>query len=146
MAFGPIELLAIKFTGNRFKGEIVNALSELVDAKQIRIVDFLYASRNDAGDLRIIELDELDSESLAAIDPLVGDLAGLLSQDDVLSLATTLENGSSLGVMLFENTWATRFAEAVVQANGTVVFNERIPRAVIQLLELDAQSQEAQAT
>jgi hypothetical protein len=33
--------------------------------------------------------------------------------------------------MVFENTWATRFTEAMRHADGEVVFNERIPRVVI---------------
>ena len=36
--------------------------------------------------------------------------------------------------MLFENTWATRFVDAVSNARGEVVLNERIPRSVIQEL------------
>jgi hypothetical protein len=37
-------------------------------------------------------------------------------------------------MMLFENTWATEFADAVRNANGKVVLNERIPRVVIEKL------------
>jgi hypothetical protein len=36
--------------------------------------------------------------------------------------------------MLFENTWASGFADAVANANGQVVLNERIPRAVVEEL------------
>jgi len=35
-------------------------------------------------------------------------------------------------LMLFENTWATRFVESVRNANGEVLLNERIPRQVIE--------------
>ena len=33
--------------------------------------------------------------------------------------------------MLFENTWATKFVEALRNANGELVLSERVPRAVI---------------
>ena len=48
--------------------------------------------------------------------------------------AAGLEPDSSIGLMLFENSWATRFQEAVVRARGELVLNERIPRAVVQEL------------
>ena len=37
--------------------------------------------------------------------------------------------------MLFENVWATRFADAIRNARGEVVLNERIPRVVVEELE-----------
>jgi hypothetical protein len=33
--------------------------------------------------------------------------------------------------MLFENVWATRFADALRNADGQLILNERVPRAVI---------------
>jgi hypothetical protein len=38
-------------------------------------------------------------------------------------------------VLLFENIWARKFREAVTEAGGVVVLQERIPRAVIEELE-----------
>ncbi len=37
--------------------------------------------------------------------------------------------------MIFENTWAARFVNAVHRAQGEVVLNERIPRAVVEELK-----------
>ena len=34
--------------------------------------------------------------------------------------------------MLFENVWATRFAQAVRASSGEVLLNERIPNSVIE--------------
>ena len=34
--------------------------------------------------------------------------------------------------MLFENTWATRLRDAIVDAQGKVVLIDRIPQAVIE--------------
>jgi len=34
-------------------------------------------------------------------------------------------------LMLFENTWAIKFRDAILNAKGELVFNERVPRAVI---------------
>jgi hypothetical protein len=56
----------------------------------------------------------------------------MLNEEDAHQIAASLENNSSAAIMLFENTWATRFVDAVSNARGEVVLNERIPRAVIQ--------------
>ncbi len=47
-------------------------------------------------------------------------------------VAASLENDSSAGIMLFENTWAARFAQAIRDAKGEVLLNERIPRPMIE--------------
>lgn len=132
MALGPVELLLLKFPGNKFKGEIIPALEELVDSNTIRIIDLLFAKRDDKGNLQVLELGDLDKDAYAALDPLVSDITGVLTKEDMQKLTSGLENNSSVALMLFENTWATHFQDAVLKANGRVLFNERIPRAVIE--------------
>jgi hypothetical protein len=39
---------------------------------------------------------------------------------------------------MFENAWATRFVQAVLNANGEVVLNERVPRDVIDAVLAEA--------
>jgi len=65
-----------------------------------------------------------------------------MSEDDGQRISALLEPNSSAAVMVFENTWASRFTEAMRNADGEVVFNERIPRAVIDemMAEIDANS------
>jgi hypothetical protein len=108
MAIGPVELLVVRFPGNEFKGEIVPALRELVESRTIRIIDILFAHKSAAGELTLLEINDLDAEAYG--------------------------HNSSGALMLFENTWATRFADAVHNAKGEVVLNERIPRVVIEEL------------
>jgi hypothetical protein len=55
-------------------------------------------------------------------------------------VAALLEPNSSAALLLFENTWATRFAEAVSNANGEVIVNARIPRDVIEELVSESMS------
>ena len=132
MSFGPIELLVLKFPGNQFKGEIVPALRELVNNETIRIIDIVFVTKDAEGNLKAVEVSDLDGEDYAVFDPLVSDVLGLLSKEDVQELPAGLDNNSSGALMLFENTWATRFVESVRNANGEVLLNERIPRQVIE--------------
>jgi hypothetical protein len=134
MPLGPVELLVIKFPGNQFKGEIVPALRELVESGLIRIVDLLFVKKDAAGAVTAVELNDFEPDTYALLDPLVADIEGLLAEDDVQHFAEMLEPNSSVGMMLFENAWATRFRDAVLNANGELVLNERIPHAVVEQL------------
>jgi hypothetical protein len=143
MTLGPVELLVVKFPGNQFKGEIIPALQELVDKGTIRIIDILFVSKDAEGRSATIELNDLDDERYAAFDPVVSDVNGLLTEDDVLQLTRRMENNSSAAVMLFENVWATRFRDAVVNANGEIIMIERIPRQVIDEVKAAREKQQA---
>jgi Family of unknown function (DUF6325) len=131
MPFGPIELLVIKFPGNRFTGDIMPALADLVENGTIHIVDLLFVHKSAAGDVSLLEFDDLAPDVAGQWAPLVADVTPLLNDVDAYELAASLDNDSSAGLMLFENTWATRFADAIRNAHGEVVLNERIPGVVI---------------
>ena len=134
MSLGPIEMLVVKFPGNRFSGEIIPALAELVENGTVRIVDLLFAVKNKQGDVKVLEFGDLDPDIFGQWDPLVSDVTPMLNEDDARELTASLENNSSAALLLLENTWATRFVDAVSNARGEVVVNERIPRAVVQEL------------
>lgn len=134
MAYGPIELLVVGFPGNQFNGEITPALAELIESGLIRIVDVLFIRKDAEGNVTEAELSDLVADVYEALDPLVAELGALLTHDDALALAASLAPNSSAGILLFENVWAKRFADAVVNSHGEVLVNERIPRVVIEEL------------
>jgi hypothetical protein len=55
------------------------------------------------------------------------ELAMLLSEEDVNSLAAAIEPGSSAGVLVWENTWAAPFISAVRRSGGQLAATGRIP-------------------
>jgi uncharacterized membrane protein len=134
MALGPVEMLIVNFPGNEFSGEIAPALAELVETETIRIIDLVFIRKDSDGTVEAIELADLDVNEAAKYSPFIDELSGLFSDEDIQELAQLVEKNSSAGFMLFENTWATRFANAIRNANGQVLLNERIPRAVIEEL------------
>jgi uncharacterized membrane protein len=131
-------MLVVRFPGNQFSGEIIPALAELVENDTVRIADLLFAVKNNEGNVRVLEFNDLAPDIFGQWDPLVSDVTPMLNEDDAHQIAASLENNSSAAIMLFENTWATRFVDAVSNARGEVVLNERIPRAVIQELTATA--------
>jgi hypothetical protein len=131
MSIGPVELLVLKFPGNQFTGEVGPALKELVDSGTIRIIDLLFAITDPQGNIAVVELSDLDSAAKGEFDPVVTDQTDLLTHDDARTLAAGLGPDSSGAIMLFENTWATKFRDAVLGAGGELVLSERIPKAAV---------------
>jgi translation initiation factor IF-2 len=133
MSIGPIEYLVVSFPGNKFKGEIIPALAELVENETIRILDLVFIAKDEEGNVAAVELAELGEGHEAAAMADISEIdAGLLNEDDVQLAAEALDNDSSAGLLVFENVWAARFAEAVRNADGQLVANERIPYDVVQ--------------
>jgi hypothetical protein len=134
MSLGPIELLVVKFPGNQFTGEVAAALKELVEGGLIRVVDILFVHKDEGGEMTVLEINDLDDDNFSRFDPVVSDITGMLTVDDARRLAAGLDDNSSGAIMLFENAWATRFRDALLNANGQLVLNERIPKVIIDQL------------
>jgi hypothetical protein len=129
---GPVEYLVVEFPGNKFKGEIVPALQELTDNGTIRILDLVFVRKEADGSLNMVELSDLPPDQAAAFDDLEGDVYDLWNEADVALLADNLQPDSSAGLLVFENLWSTRLRDAIVNANGRLVDNARIPAAVLE--------------
>jgi uncharacterized membrane protein len=143
---GPTELLVIEFPGNRFKGEIVPALREVADRGVIRIIDLVAVRKEADGSYTALELSDLSEEEAAPLDPLADEVSGLLSPDDIAKVADALANESTAGIMLFEHVWAERLRNAIVNANGRLVLQERISQEAMQAALEAAEAEKQSAT
>jgi hypothetical protein len=59
-SIGPVEYVVIEFPGNRFKGEIVPAIAELVDNGVGHILDVLFIKKDADGTVTGFEYEALD--------------------------------------------------------------------------------------
>lgn len=131
---GPVEYLVVTFEGNRFKGEIVSALNDLLDNGLIRIIDLAVISKDEPGHITIFEASEMKGDVARALAELDCEFAGILSEADLLLAAADLPNNCTAAAMLFENVWAKRFAQAIRDADGEVLMNVRIPNNVVEMV------------
>jgi hypothetical protein len=129
---GPVEYLVVEFPGNKFKGEIVPALKELTKNGTIRIIDLLFVKKDADENVAWDELINLPAEDAAAFDDLDGEVDDLLNEEDISIAAEKLRPNSSAALLVFEHVWATRLRDAVVNAGGRLVDNDRIPAAVVE--------------
>jgi hypothetical protein len=74
MTYGPIDFIALEFPGNRFRGEILPELFDLVEKGIIRIIDLVVIMKNQ-GEVIVRELRELDAAHLAMYDPLKAEVS-----------------------------------------------------------------------
>jgi len=141
---GPVDWIVVEFPGSRFNGQIVPALVDLVQRDLVRVLDLLVLKKDDDGTLEAFELSNLDDKEVGELRSYESELAMLLSEEDVTSLAAAIEPGSSAGVVVWENTWAAPFASAVRRSGGQLVASGRIPtQALLAAIEAEQQQQAA---
>lgn len=142
MTYGPVDFLAIEFRGNQFKGEILPALLELVKNKIVRVIDFIVVIKDQDGNHRALEMEQLDAEVVRIFDPLEVEINGIIQVEDIEMIAEKMDNNTTAAILLFENLWAIKFGEAAVRANGRMVMFQRIPFEVVnETMELFAEAE-----
>jgi len=131
MSIGPVEYMIVAFPGNRFTGDIVPALKELVDAGTIRIIDLAFVLKDADGAVVTAEMADLDSEVYKAFDALSPETMGLLNEEDLAAAGEELEPNSSAALLVWEDVWATKVRDAILAAGGELLDLERIPGEVV---------------
>jgi hypothetical protein len=132
MSLGPIDFIALEFPGNRFKGEILPDMLELVDRGIIRIIDLVLIIKDADGKVLVRELQELDEGQVTVLNPLKPDVNQMITTEDIDRIAEKLERKSTAGLMLIENLWAKKTMQAMIDAGGRAVMFERIPHDVVE--------------
>jgi hypothetical protein len=134
---GPIGYLIVEFPGNKFTGEGLPALVDLVDRGIIRILDLMLATRDADGTLRALDISDLDGDGQLDLAVFEGASSGLLDASDLADAAPVIEPGSSAGILVYENRWAIPFVEALRGADANLVAAGFIPQDAL-LASLDA--------
>lgn len=123
---GPISYLIVEFPGNKMTGQGFEQLIDLVDRGIIRILDLEFVTRRDDGSVTALSLQELDG---GAFDLTVfeGASTGLLDQSDFEGVREAIATGSSAGILIFENRWATGFVDGMRSGGAELVAAGYIP-------------------
>ena len=132
MTLGPLEYTVIGFAGNRFNGEIAKEIQKVVEKRIIRLVDVVVISKNIDGEVTVVELDNKDDPKFKDFAPLLGDLMGLLTEDDIAAIAADLPDNTTALVMLFEHRWAEHIKDAIAGAGGFLVSRTTVPPEILE--------------
>jgi uncharacterized membrane protein len=148
MPYGPIQMLVVEFDRTRFEGEIMPELHRLKDAGTVRLIDLLFVTKREDGEIDVIQTSDLttdeaiefgatigalvglgtDSEEEAASALVAGAVAGedghILDETEVWYLADAIPAGSSAAVVLIEHLWAIPLRDKIVDAGGVALADE----------------------
>jgi hypothetical protein len=102
------------------------------------MIDVLILTKDADGTVEVTEFSEVGE--LRAVEAELGEL---LAGDDVERLAAAMEPGSTAGVLIWENLWATPFASVVRRSGGELIAGGRIP---LQAIIASIEANEATAT
>jgi hypothetical protein len=75
---------------------------------------------------------DMDPTVRAGLENLGVEVSGLFNEEDLEAAAAELEPGSSAALLVWENLWAKKVAQAMRDAGGVVFDFERIPHEVAQ--------------
>ena len=129
---GPVDYFLVGFPGNQFRGEIGPAIIDLVEAGTVRVIDIAFVGKDADGETVAMELSELDQDVQAGLEKAGVAASGLFNDDDLMRAAEGLEPNSSAALLVWENVWARKVAQAIRDAGGVPLAFERIPHDVVQ--------------
>ena len=138
---GPVDFVLIEFPADRLTGEAGPALLDLVERQVIRLFDLVVISKNDDGSVEALELtDPLAANGGFAY--FAGARSGLIADDDMREAAQAMTPGTVAALIVYENTWAAPFVDAVRNSGGELIASARIPAPDV-MAALDALESES---
>jgi hypothetical protein len=96
-------------------------LEELVNGKIVRILDITFVKKDAKGVIQLLEFNDLTPEESALFERVGGEIYSVISAEDMKAAAAAMEPNSSAALIIWENIWATRFREAVLDAKGVLI-------------------------
>ncbi|HYP60202.1 MAG TPA: DUF6325 family protein [Thermomicrobiales bacterium] len=147
MTYGPMQLIVIGFGQSALPLDVVNQLRRLRDDGVVRLVDAVYVSKDEHGDLTEIQASDLSDDEVVLLGMLSGALFGYgasgesgmelgaelggmaaaesgefgLDSDDIDEIADLIPRGTGAAFLLIEHLWAIGLKESIRNSNGFVI-------------------------
>jgi hypothetical protein len=141
MDIGPVELIVLTFPGRTTDARVVKALSDVVENGDVTVLDVVALSRLADGSLETIDVENLSDIGMAALRL---DAHALIAEDDLAAVLEIVSDGidvdTSALVIVYEETWARRFAGTVRDSGGEVALHLHVPRDTVEAAMADAES------
>jgi hypothetical protein len=131
----PLEYALIAFEEAKFSGKIVPELLDLAERGVVRFVDIVFIQKDEDGNVRTIELNDLEPEAYEMFVPMGEYVSSLFTNDDLEIAAGKLPNGSAAALFLWENLWVANLRKALVDAGGQLVERKQIAPEVVEQFE-----------
>jgi uncharacterized membrane protein len=123
--YGPAEVFVAAFRGGLPDSAVLGALTDLIAADTVRLLDMLLVSRADDGTVEVREIDDVTPPGFAG--PIELEARGLAANDDIDEVADSLDPGTSAVIVVIEQLWAKSLAERFAGSGSHLVWSARIP-------------------
>jgi Family of unknown function (DUF6325) len=145
---GPIDYLAVEFPEARMRGEGLAALLDLVDRGVIRLLDLRAVTREADGTFTAAAIADLDNDGILDLAVFEGVESGLIDDDDLRQAAELIEPGKVVALLVYENTWAIPFVNAMRRVGAELIASGRIPadEVIAALDSLEAEEARVQSS
>jgi hypothetical protein len=137
----PLEYALVAFEGNKLSGHIVPELLDLAERGIVRFVDVVFIHKDEVGNRRTVELNDLDDVSYKMFVPLGEHVSSLFSEEDLELAASRLPNNSAAALFLWQNLWAEHIRKALIDSGGVLVERGQIPAELVEQVIQDLAAQ-----
>ena len=133
---GPVDIAVVAFDEPKFDGSSASAIADLVAGGIVRVLDIILVNKDEAGEVTILEVTDVDGDGIPDLVAVQGDIPGLIAEDDSRAAIEAMPEDSAIAIIAWENTWLVRARNAIASSGGTLIAFERIPAAdVMAVLE-----------
>jgi uncharacterized membrane protein len=126
--YGPVELYLVGYDGEGPDATTFRALADLIDAGIVRLLDLVIVSKDAAGTIDVIEVEDLDAFGFGAYEPAASGLAGV---EDIEAVAEAMPPSTAAALLVVELVYARALAQSVADSGGVVLRTERIPAPIV---------------
>ena len=141
----PLEYALIQFADAKPTGKIVPELLDLAARGIVRFIDIVFIHKEADGNIRTVELNDLDPESYEMFVPMGEHVSSLFTNYDLEIAASKLPENSAALLLLWENLWIANIRKALLDAGGQLVERAQIsPEVVAQFEQELAEEQQAE--
>jgi uncharacterized membrane protein len=142
MTLGPLEYTVIGFPETGFDGSIAREIEKVVERGIIRLVDVVAISKDTSGTTVVAEIDNKADPRFATFAGLLKDRMALFTEEDLESIAESLDPGTAALALLFEHHWAVDIKTAVQARGGRLVARAVIPPEVLEEVQAELDDRE----
>ena len=135
---GPVDYLVVEWPpGTEPNGKGLDVLVDLTERGLIRVLDLAFVQKQEDGSIAGLALADIDGDGELDLLQFDGASSGVLDQGDIDEAGEALAPGASAAILVYENRWATPFANAVRASGAELVARGAVPIDAL-LATLDA--------
>jgi uncharacterized membrane protein len=147
---GPVQMLVVGFTHDSFTGKILPELRRLKELDVVRLIDLLVVAKDEAGEIDVHQITDLDQDEAERFGALIGALVGLgtgnseeveraavagaaeledghvFDEQTVWYLSDAIPAGTAAAIALIEHRWAIPLRDKIIEAGGHALADEWI--------------------